>query len=408
MRESMKTVRVNALSAKSVHDPGRHPAGNDLYLYVARKGSKSWVQRIVINGHRRDIGLGSYPTISLAHAREIAHANRVAVSEGRDPLLEKREAHKAARSPSPSIPTFAEAAARFIEIRRPGWSNPKHAAQWQSTLATYAFPIIGNMPVDKITRRDVIAVLTPIWTEKHETASRVRQRIEAVFNWAIANELRENNPAGKELLQGLPWASNETDHHKALPYEEVPQALARVRESTANPMTRLSFEFLVLTASRSGEVRHSTWSEIDLASAKWTVPAERMKARRKHEVPLSDRCLDILTETRELNHHGEGLIFPGRRGNPLSDMTYVALLRREEIPAVAHGFRSSFKDWCTETRPDGSWELPSELALAHEISKKTRKAYARTNLFEQRRPLMDAWAEFCQRVGEFPVDAGGE
>ena len=395
---------LSARGVQALYKPGRYGDGNGLYLNIARGGSKSWVQRIAIHKHRRDIGLGSYPTISLARARELAHANRVAVAEGRDPLQEKREASEAARSPSPSIPTFAEAASKVIELRRPTWSNPKHAAQWQSTLATYAFPVIGESSVDEITSGDVLNILTPIWTEKHETASRVRQRMETVFDWAIAHGWRLDNPAGKAITRVLPRVSKLKSHHKSLPYREVPKALAQVRESSADPVTRLSFEFLVLTASRSGEVRKSTWSEIDLGSSTWTVPANRMKARRDHRVPLSVRCLEILAEVRELHGRDGDLIFPAWSEKPLSDMTYSALLRRLEIPAVPHGFRSSFKNWCMEASGiDDRWFL-SELALAHDIGDETEKAYATTDLLEPRRPLMEAWAGFCQTEAGLPQD----
>ena len=387
--------KLSALSAKALNTPGRHGDGDGLYLNVAPGGSKSWVQRIVVQGRRRDVGLGSYPTVSLARAREIVHSNRIAVSDGRDPLKEKWEALKASRSPSPSIPTFAEAAAKVIELHRPIWNNPKHAAQWQSTLATYAFPLIGNMPVSEIDSNDVFEVLTPIWTEKHETASRVRQRMEAVFNWAITKTLRKDNPATTAVLSALPKVSKLKRHHRSIPYREVPEALARVRESTADLVTHLSFEFLVLTAARSGEVRMSTWPEIDLVANTWTVPEERMKAGQKHRVPLSARCLEILAEVRELNRHHEGLIFPGQKGQALSDMSYTAMLRRLEIPAVPHGFRSSFKNWSLEASGMHDRWFLGELALAHDMGDEVEKAYATTDLFEQRRPLMEAWAAFC-------------
>ena len=399
---------LSALAAKSLSKPGRHAAGNGLYLNIAPAGSKSWVQRIVIDGRRRDIGLGSYPTISLARARDMAHENRIAVAEGRDPVQEKREAREAARSPSPSILTFAEAASTVIELRRPTWSNSKHAKQWESTLATYAFPTIGNKPVDQITSGDVLAILEPIWTEKPETAGRVRQRMEVVFDWVAVRGWRQDNPAGKAILRVLPRGRKSKSHHRSLPYEQVPEALRRVRESTADEVTRISFEFLVLTAARSGEVRMAAWSEIDLGSATWTVPAERMKARRDHRVPLSGRCLEILTEAKELNGQGGDLIFPSWSGKPLSDMTYKAMLGREEIDAVPHGFRRSFKNWSMETSGiDDRWFL-GELALAHDIGDETEKAYATTDLLERRRPLMEAWAEFCQPVGEFAVGTGEE
>ena len=217
------------------------------------------MQRIVVNGKRRDIGLGPYPTVSLAQARLLGADNRAAVSEGRDPLAERREAKEAARNPAASVPTFAEAASRVIKLRRPTWSNPKHAAQWQSTLGTYAFPVIGNMAVDEITRSDVLSVLEPIWTDKNETANRVKQRIGTVMDWAVQHGHCTYNPAGKALLTALPPVRREERHHPALPYEHVGWAIGLVRESTANLLTKLAFEFLVLTAVRSGEVRQANW-----------------------------------------------------------------------------------------------------------------------------------------------------
>ena len=283
------------------------------------------MQRIVVHGHRRDIGLGSYPTVSLARTREITHTNRVAVAEGRDPVKEKREVREAARSPSPSIPTFAEAASTVIEECRSGWSNP----------------------------------------------------------------------ATRSVLRSLPKVPKVENHHEAIPYSEVPEALAKVRGSTADPITRLAFEFLVLTAARSGEVRKSTWSEIDLGTATWIVPAERMKARKRHRVPLTGQCLEILSQAREEAHPDSGLIFPSMSGRPLSDMTLSALLHRLDIPAVPHGFRSSFKDWCMGTNPEDERWFLSEAALSHPLGKATQKAYARGDLPEQRRPLMEEWAAFC-------------
>ena len=383
---------LTALSAKSLSRRGRHGDGDGLYLYISRSGAKSWVQRIVIDGRRRDIGLGAYPAISLGNARSIAHDNRTAVAEGRDPVLEKREARDTTRRPAPSIPTFAEAASHVIELRRPTWSNAKHAAQWTNTLATYAHPVIGTKHVEEVNSGDVLAILTPIWTSKSETASRVRQRMETVFDWTIAQGWRLDNPAGRPILKVLPRLPKVKKHHPALPYAEVPAAVEQVRESTADPVTRLSFEFLVLTAARSSEVRLAEWSEIDLESRTWTIPDSRMKARREHRVPLAGRALDVLSEARDLDGEASGLVFPGRSGKPLSNMVYVTLLRRLGIPAVAHGFRSSFKDWCIECT-DTPWVV-GEAALAHNLGNSTETAYARSDLFERRRGLMAEWADF--------------
>ena len=384
--------RLTALSAKTLSKPGRHGDGDGLYLTVAPAGSKSWVQRIVVHGRRRDIGLGPYPTVSLARARDIAQTNRAAVAEGRDPVAERRGAREAARKPVPSVPTFGEAAVRVIELRRPTWSNPKHAAQWQSTLRTYAFPLIGGKAVDAVTSADAMEVLTPIWTSKPETASRVRQRMETVMDWAMAQGYRLDNPAGRSLLKVLPKTQRLKDHHRALPYGQVAGAVERVRKSTAGTTTKLAFEFLVLTACRSGEVRGAYWGEVDWGSATWEIPAARMKARRPHRVPLSGRAIELLREASVLGD-GDGLIFPATRGGrPMSEMAFTALLRRLEIPAVPHGFRTSFRNWvaeCTAT----PWAV-AEAALAHNVGNSTEAAYMRSDLFDRRRALMDAWADY--------------
>ena len=384
--------KLTALSAKTLSKPGRHRAGDGLYLNVSPSGSKSWVQRIVVHGRRRDIGLGSYPAVSLADARDIAHANRTAIAQGRDPVAEKREARQAGLRGAPSIPTFAEAAARVIELRRPTWSNARHAAQWENTLAAYAHPVIGNMPIDSITPADAMAVLTPIWTSKPETASRVRQRMETVMDWAITHEYRLDNPAGRSLLRVLPPVKRLKEHRQALPYAQVPEALALVRESTADISTKLAFEFLVLTASRSVEVRAAEWSEVDWEAASWEVPAARMKARRPHRVPLAGRALEILEEASRLGD-GQGLVFPSARsGKAASPTTFLALLGRLGIAAVPHGFRSSFRDWVIEQTAT-PWAV-AEAALAHNVGNSTEAAYMRSDLFEQRRGLMDAWGTF--------------
>ena len=388
--------KLTALAAKVLSKPGRHGDGEGLYLNIAPSGSKSWVQRIVVDGRRRDIGLGSFSTVGLARARSLAHDNRVAVAEGRDPVAEKRES---AQRRAPAIPTFAQAAAQVIELRRPTWSNPKHSAQWESTLATYAYPMIGHMAVDAITPADVMDVLTPIWTCKPETASRVRQRMETVMDWAVAQGYRPDNPAERSLLRGLPKTQRLKEHHQALPYAQVPGAVMQVRESTASSLTKLAFEYLVLTASRSGEVRGADWAEVDWESATWEIPAARMKARRPHRVPLSDRAMEILEQALELND-GQELVFPGMHsGKPASEMVFTALLRRLEIPAVPHGFRTSFRNWIAEGTAT-PWAV-AEAALAHNVGNSTEAAYMRSDLFDQRRVLMDAWEAYViGREGE--------
>ena len=280
----------------------------------------------------------------------------------------------------------------MIELRRPTWSNARHAAQWENTLAAYARPVIGNKTVDSITPADAMAVLTPIWTTKPETASRVRQRMETVMDWAITHGYRLDNPAGRSLLKVLPPVKRLKEHRQALPYVQVPSAVALVRECTADIPTKLAFEFLVLTAGRSVEVRAAEWSEIDREAAAWEVPAARMKARRPHRVPLPGRAMAILKEAARFGG-GQDLVFPATRsGRATSAMTFTALLRRLGIPAVPHGFRSSFRDWVIE-QTSTPWAV-AEAALAHNVGNSTEAAYMRSDRFDQRRALMNAWAEY--------------
>ncbi len=383
--------KLAALSVKNVRKSGRDGDGDGLYLHVAAAGTKSWVQRIVINGNRRDIGLGSYPAVSLAQARSLAAGNRSAVAERRDPLAEKREAKDAARNPTPSVPTFAEAAACVIELRRPAWSNPKHAAQWRATLETYAFPTIGDKAIDTISAADVLLTLTPIWTCKPETANKVRQRIEAVLDWSVANGWRADNPAGRALLRVLPDTKGLKEHHRTLPYHDVASALRKVRLSQSYTLTRAAFEFLVLTAARSGEVRGTEWGEIDWEQATWTVPAVRRKAKREHRVPLSEQALSLLRDAWTISGR-EALVFPAPRGGPLSDMALNVMLKRLKVPAVPHGFRSSFRHWTAEKSGVG-WAV-AETALAHNVGNATERAYLRSDMFEERRGLMQDWADY--------------
>ena len=418
MTTRRKQSALSAAVVRTIMIPGTYSDGNGLTLRVEPGGTKHWVQRVTVGGRRRNIGLGSFPAVSLADARELAAANQRSIRQGRDPFEEKRRAAEELRRPA--VPTFAAAAERVIDMRRPTWSNAKHASQWTNTLAAYAHPVIGRKPVDEITTADVLAVLTPIWTAKTETATRVLQRMETVFDWVVAQGWRPDNPAGRAVTRALPRMQRTKKNHTALPYAEVPGALKQVRESGAGSITTLSFEFLVLTAARSGEVRQATWEEIDLKTSVWTVPTERMKARKEHKVPLCGRAVEILWEVRNLVGQDSRLVFPtGRHGKPLSDMAYTALLRRLEIPAVAHGFRSSFKDWCSEMYDGDDRWLLSEKALAHNLGNAATTAYARSDLLDLRRPLMEAWAKFLEpglaaaraldsRSNPVDVDRGGK
>ena len=353
MTSKRKRNALSPVFVQSVQKAGTYSDGGGLNLRVEDSATKYWFQRVTIDGKRRNLGLGGYPRVSLAEARKAALANSRTIREGRDPLAEKREAIVARQRPP--TPTFAAAAEIVIELRRPSWTNAKPAAQWTSTLTTYAHPVIGDQLVSDITSADILAVLSPIWMEKPETASRVRQRAETVLDWAVSQGYRTDNPATRSITKVLPKTPRTKQHHPALHYRDVPPALDKVRTSTADTVTKLAFEFLVLTAARSGEVRLATWAEIDWTKRKWTVPAERMKARREHQVPLSGRSIEVLRKAEALADGSSALVFPGLRGKPLSDMVFTAMLRRLEIPAVAHGFRSSFKDWCIECT-SASWE----------------------------------------------------
>ena len=389
-------ARLTDRRARTIKEPGEYSDGSGLYLRIDTKGRKRWVQRIKVkNGPLRHLGLGPFPVITLAEARETALANRKMARLGIDPLEAKRQAHEE-RERADSVVIFSEAAERVIALRRPTWKNAKHVAQWGSTLRTYAFPAIGDLPVGDVTSADVLKLLEPIWTAKPETARRVRQRTKTVLDWAIAQGYRNDNPAGESLNAVLPRLPRTKAHHPALHYSQVAGAIRRVYESDAELVTKLSFEFLVLTVTRSNNVRGAEWREVDMASRTWTIPAPRMKGTEmtagEHRVPLADRAMGVLAEARALWSDSEW-IFPGpRSGRPLSDSTHSTLLRDLGVPAVPHGFRSSFKDWCIE-QTDTPWAV-GEAALAHTLGNSTEVAYARSDLFDRRRRLMDEWAEF--------------
>ena len=379
-------MALSATRAKALKDPGRYSDGGGLHLYIGKAGRKSWVQRITIDGRRRDIGLGAFPTVSLAQARERAADNRAAVSEGRDPLAEKR---------SPVMPTFREAVRAVHEANIPRWRNGKHVASWVQTLERHAMPTLGNTSLGRIDRGAVLQVLTPIWTTRPETARRVRQRMRTVFRWAMAHGFMEANPAGEAIDGALPPMPKVKAHLRALPYQDVQAALKAVALSQASISSKLCFRFLVLTAARSGEARGAAWDEIDLHSQEWRIPSQRMKAGMEHRVPLSRQALDLLGEASALRD-ATGLVFPSplKPGSPMSDMTLTKVLRSVGFAerATVHGFRSSFKNWTLE-QTDTPWAV-SEAALAHFLGNATEQAYARSDLFERRRALMQLWADY--------------
>ena len=374
-----------ALSAAFVRSapPGRHADGNGLYLFVQPSGTRSWIQRLLVRGRRRELGLGSLALVPLAEAREKALVNRKLARQGGDPLAEKRR--------SQAVPTFAEAAMRVLEQKRAGWRNPRHPREWMSSLRRLAFPRIGKVPVSEVTSADVLEILTPIWHQQAPTARRVRQHLRAVLEWAVAMEFRMDNPCDR-IGPVLGPQQDVTEHMQALPHREVAAVIRTVRTSVAVPAGRLAFEFLVLTAARWGEVRWAEWEEIDRSGRVWTVPARRAKTNRRHRVPLCGRALEILEAAQALGEGAGPLVFTHGGGRPLHDSQLRRLLRELGIAAVPHGFRSSFRDWAGE-ETDHPREV-IEAALAHVVRNRVEAAYARSDLFERRRLLMDDWARY--------------
>ncbi|VDS10022.1 Prophage CP4-57 integrase [Paracoccus haematequi] len=375
-----------ALSARfvqTVSEPGKYFDGHGLILRVDAHGNKAWVQRIVIQGKRREIGLGSAVFVSLAEARATAYENRKQARSGGDPLLERRAQQE--------IQTFETAARTIYDMLRPTWKNEKHASQFISTLETYVFPTIGRTKVSDVTSADVLEVLRPIWTEKAETASRVRQRISKVMKWGIAQGWRKDNPA-IGITNALPKQTAARQQRKAMDYTEVPAFLTALRQSQAGMSTRLCLEFLILTCARSLEARGARWDEIDTDARAWNVPADRMKMKRPHRVPLSSRALAIIEEAKAMQNNS-GLIFPGTKaGKMLSDMTLSKLVKELGFPVDVHGFRTSFRTW-TQEKTNFPNDI-AERALAHTVGSDVERAYARSDLFEKRRKMMDAWAGY--------------
>ena len=374
----------NALAATFIRSApvGRHADGNGLYLYVQRTGTRSWIQRLVIRGRKHELGLGSVQLVSLAEAREQALANRKLARAGGDPLADKHRTQ--------GMPTFAEAAATVVKQKRAGWRSPRQATDWLHSLERYVFPSIGSRPVSEVSSADVLAVLTPIWHVKPDTARRLRQRIHAVLEWSIAMEHRTDNPCDR-IGPVLGPQRDIVRHMRALPHRDVAAAVETVRASRATRAVKLAFEFLVVTAARSGEVRLATWEEMNVVGRVWTIPAERMKMNREHRVPLSSRALEVLDAARTLDDSSP-LVFPNRWGNRIRDTFLSQLLKDLDVGAVPHGFRSSFRDWAAE-ETDHPREV-IEAALAHAVRNQVEAAYARSDLFERRRRLMDEWAVY--------------
>jgi integrase len=374
--------------------------GLALHPSPSNKGQGKWVLRFVspVTGKRRNAGLGSYPDVGIAEAAKQGRSMREQLANGQDPLE-----IKANETIKPRMPILREAAEILHKELTPGWKNAKHAQQWINTLTEYVFPLIGTMSLDQIQPRHIADVLRPIWLEKAETAGRVKQRLHAVMAWGWAHGYCQSNPVDvvNHLLPVQPGKATRTQHQPAMPWSLIPAFMtAHLPQSVENDLdvTRQLLAFVIMTAARSGEARHMTWDEVDLHAKVWTVPAERMKAKVFHRVPLSKQVVALLK--RQRGSH-DTLVFPSvRKGVALSDMVLTAFLRRVEavsdVPgrvATAHGFRSSFRDWCSEK---GYPRDLAERSLAHAVQNKVEAAYHRTDLLEQRRPLMEAWSDYLR------------
>ncbi len=377
--------KLSAAQIRALTKPSRYMDGDGLSLLLTAPKKGYWVLRATINGRRRDIGLGPLDLVTLAEARELAIDMRRDIQRGIDPI-EERKRQKI------EILTFKAAAEKVHSEHKATWKNGKHQDQWINTLETYAFPKLGDRLVNDIEGPLIREVLLDIWLEKPETARRVKQRIGVVLDWAYANGMRATEAPMRSLSRALPRQPKQDGHFAAMPYEDVPTFLKHLHKRTS--VARLALEFLILTASRSGEVRGAKWAEINLDAKLWTVPAERMKVGKEHVVPLTDAAIDVLERARPYYAECSNLVFPGRNVlRPMSDMTLLKILRYAKLPFTVHGFRSAFRDWAAE-KTSYPGEV-AETALAHTVSNKVEAAYRRTNYLDKRRELMREWSDFC-------------
>lgn len=375
-------MKLTAKFVENVSEAGKYYDQHGLFLHVRPSGAKKWLQRYTFQGRRREIGLGSAKIVSVATARKNAHQNLVLVSEGIDPIEDKKQ--------DSIIPKFEVAARKVYEDNRPTWRNAKHAAQFITTLETYAFPVIGSMSVKEINSSHILRILSPIWVTKAETAKRVRQRLSTVFKYCVAQQWRTDDPANIAIVEALPNLKRKVQHRKSISYDDVAGFIETVSKSSAGISTKLGLEFLILTATRSGEVRNARWDEVN--GSLWTIPAERMKAGVAHRIPLPSRCIEILEEAKTISQ-GSGFIFEGTKPNkPLSENTFNKLMKELGLEVHAHGFRTSFRTW-TQEKTNYPREI-AEAALAHSLPDKAEAAYARSDLLEKRAEMMEAWAQF--------------
>jgi integrase len=395
---------LSALEVARLKAPGLVSVGvvPGLHLQVSPTGARSWILRVTVGSKRRDMGLGQFPAVTLALAREKARQARDLIEQGHDPILERERAQSKLKAEQANAITFEAAARAFMDAKSAEWSNPKHAAQWVSTLTTYAFPIIGQLHVADVNQAHVMQILQPIWAAKTETASRLRGRIENVLDWAKARGYRKDeNPARwrghLDKLLSAPEKTTKTIHHPAVPINDVSAFYAALQQRAG--MAARALEFALLTATRSGEVRGATWGEVDLDAGLWTIPAERMKARKEHRTPLSAPAIEILRTLPRIE--GSEFIFPAPRAGKLSDMSLTGVMRRMGLEAVPHGLRSTFRDWTAE-RTSYPRDL-AEKALAHTLESKVEAAYQRSDMLERRAHMMESWATFLatpQATGE--------
>ena len=377
-----------------------HSDGLGLYLEVKKTGAKSWALRYMLNGRARHMGLGGYPEITLAAAREKAASYRTIIKSGTDPLDGKHESKQKARADAAKRITFSKAAAEYIESHKSGWKNAKHIEQWRTSIKDYADGIIGSLDVSVIEVAHILRIMQKddLWTTKTETATRLRGRIEKIIDWATVRGFRKGeNPArwkgNLEALLPAPAKVQKRAHFPAMPYKQMADFMPKLQAMGGTAARAV--EFLILTATRSGEVRGARWEEISLDDGLWTIPAERMKMKKEHRVPLTDAAIAVL---QLMAPQASGLIFQGREKQgepqPLSDMTLSAVLRRMEYKTeTIHGFRSSFRDWGAELTDYPSEVL--EMALAHKVANSVEAAYRRGDLFDKRKALMTDWAKFC-------------
>ncbi|MBK9520351.1 MAG: integrase arm-type DNA-binding domain-containing protein [Rhodocyclaceae bacterium] len=409
-----KAKELGALEVNRLIEPGLYAVGGvaGLALLVAPSGTRSWILRVMVGGKRRDMGLGGFPSVTLAGAKEAARAARAKIDQGIDPINDRKALKSAMQATRASSITFTDAAKAYIASKEVEWTNSKHGDQWRNTLAKYVEPMIGGIFVSELDQSHIVRVLEPIWLTKMETATRVRGRIEKVLDWAKVSGFRSGeNPARwrghLDVLLASPEEVQKIDHHPALPFDQLGAFMEQLRQQEG--MGARALEFVILTAARSGDVRGAVWSEVDLKEATWTIPAERMKTKKEHRVALNKEAVALLKSMPDTSE----LIFPNNSGEMLSDMTLTAVIKRMNAvrddtklrrwidpkngrDVVPHGFRSTFRDWASE-----STNYPrevAEMALAHTIGDKVEAAYRRGDLFEKRRLMMRDWGVFSRKL----------